>query len=592
MHGMLRRAWGPSARAALLAAALYTLLAIAITYPLVTHLSTGMLRGLDSQDGFEQIWVIGWVQHVILAQHGGFWDAPIFYPTRGAFAYQDTLIPLALITLPLWWLLHNPLVDYNAMVILAYPASAMAMYALALHLCGDRRAAFLAGLIFAFCPYRERHVEHLNQLSAEGIPLIILGFELARSRGGAWRWAGLGGAIVLCTTLSVYYLAFTVLALAGYAGILLFKRQPLFARASRRGVWALGVVLLAEIPLLLPYLNTSRSVGAQRKLSDIVYFSADVRDFLHVGPQSLIYGWTDGLWRIAPLDVRQYLFPGWTAVALALVGAFALGRRSGAGEARRAPATGRFYLALAGLLALLELGPYLRLFGTLTHLPLPYFIVYLLPIYGGFRDIGRYEQVMMAFLAGGAAIGAARLLLLAGPVRARRLLTALTALLVLEYWVVQRPLVPVASGSHIPPVYSWLAKQPPGVLVELPACGLPGAYCVEESTYKYYATYHWHPLVNGGGGFFPLDWNATTATLDTFPAPAGLAVMRTHSVRYIVVHPSYPRYAAALALARKHTVWSRSFDGDLVFLLDGRGTLTACDRGRWPMSNPQPGCPA
>jgi hypothetical protein len=554
---MLHQHWAmrSGAIAVALSAGLYLAIALVFTYPLISHLDSGILRNLDTEDAFEQTWVVAWVQHVILTHHASLFDAPIYYPARDTLAYQDNLIPIAILTLPLYLAWHNPLIVYNVALIVAFPLSALAMYALAYHLARHHGAAFLAGLIFAYSPYRERHVEHLNQSSAEAVPLIILTFELARTSGGNLRWLAFGLSLALCTTLSVYYLMFTVLGLACYVAVLAFHRCTVVSRAGRSGLWGLAAGLAVFVLALLPYLTTQRTVGGERKLQEVVFFSSDVRDFLHAAPQSLLYGWTDGFWRIAPFEVRQYMFPGWTALVLALLGGWWTFRR----RRSRCDSTaitwplGRAYLATALLVAIFEMGPYLRLFGSLIKVPMPYMAIYtLVPGYAGFRDIGRMDQVMLVFLCGAAAIGAARLLALVPARAARRVLLLLAVLIVLENWVIQRPLLPVASGTAVAPVYRWLATQPAGVVAELPMCHLPGAPCIEEAGYMYYSTYHWHPLVNGGGGFSPADWDATTGSLLTFPSAAAIDTLRAHQVRYLVIHPSFQHIAAVRTFLAAH----------------------------------------
>ncbi len=581
-------------RAGLLAAAaatvVYALLSTLYTFPLLFRLDSGIMSSAaPGGDALQQTWIIAWIQHALFTHPTALFDAPIFYPTRGTLAYQDHMLLLAVGLLPLAAVAHNPLVVYNCAVLLSFPLCGLSMYALAAHLCRDRRAAFLAGLIIAFCPYREGHIEHLNLLSAEGIPLMILGFEAARSRGGAWRWGAFGLALLLCITLSLYYAGFTLLGLACYVLLLLVRRRVVIAHGAWRGLWALIAVLPVCAAFVIPYMRTQSSVGDERRLQDIVYFSADVRDFLHAGPQSLLYGWSDALWRIAPLAVHQYLFPGLTALALAIVGVLSerakdrpvrmarsplrlqplrraawlrarhlLGgrRRVGADISRAVCAPASIYGATALMLAVLILGPYLRLFGSFTSVPMPYFIVYLLaPGFRGFRDIGRYDGVIMAYLAVAAAYGATTLFARVGIRRPRLVpyaLSAVAALLVLEYAVVQYPLQPVLSGARIPPVYRWLAAQPPGVVAELPLCGLRGPFCWEESSYMYYSAYHWHPLINGGGGFFPPGWPQRIAAVNLFPSPRALAALRRLDVLYIVVHPNYPRLRAVQALLAVH----------------------------------------
>lgn len=532
-------------RAFALSGLAYLAMAIAYTWPLAAHLSNGMLNEVDAQDGYEQIWVIAWVQHALATAPTHLIDAPIFYPTRGVLAYQDHMTPLAILLFPVQWLTGNPLVVYNVGLILAFPCTALAMYPLAWYLSGDARAAFLAGIIAAYSPYRERHIVHLNQSSAEAVPLIIWSFERARRDGGVSWWLALAGSLFLCSTLSNYYLGYTVLGLGVYSLVLLIRRQPVVTRQSLRSSWAFFLGLAPLVLVLLPYVHVQQTVGGERSLQDVVYFSADVRDFLHAGPESLLYGWTDALWRIPPLNVEVYLFPGWLALALLTIGVWRSRAPRGAfldNVRGRAVA----YAQTAFALGVLALGPYLRLFGTLTHVALPYMAVYFwLPGFSGFRDVGRVDQVLTVFVAGAASVGAARLLRRRSRWAARTMLVALAAILILEYAVIQKPLFPVASGDAIPSAYKWLAAQPSGVLLELPICGLPGQPCLEESTYMYYSTYHWHPLVNGGGGFFPAGWNGRIAPLQTFPSAAADVMIKQLDVRYVIAHPTFPRYSEA-----------------------------------------------
>jgi len=553
-------------RGFLLAGLAYLIMAMAYTWPLTLHLNSGILNEADAPDAYEQTWVIAWVQHALATNPTQLLNAPIFYPTQGVLGYQDHMTPLAILLYPVQWLTGNPLVVYNVGLLLAFPFTALAMIPLAWYLCRDMRAAFLAGIIVAFSPYRERHIVHLNQSSAEGVPLIIWTFERARREGGAGWWLGLAGSLLLCSTLSNYYLGYTVLGLAVYSLICLVRHQTLIARAAWRGSWAFLLGLAPLGLVLLPYVRVKAAVGAERRLQDVVYFSADLRDFLHAGPESLLYGWSDGLWRIAPLTVEVYLFPGWLAVALAVL---AMRRGSPGITTMREQAIA--YAQTAVAIGILTLGPYLRLFGTLTHLALPYMAVYFwLPGFSGFRDVARQDQILTVFLAGAAAIGAARLLAKLKARTAARAFAALIVILGLEYAVVQKPLIPVASGTAIPAVYRWLAHQPPGVVLELPICGLPGQPCLEESTYMYYSTYHWRPLVNGGGGFFPEDWDQRIGPLQSFPSPSANAMIRHLGVRYVIVHPNFPRYRQALAYcalaATCRTTRSLQFGSDLVFV--------------------------
>ena len=517
----------PPVVAALIAFLAYSAMAVAYTFPLITHLGTGFLHGVDSDDAFQEAWVVSWVQHALLTNPASLYNAPIFYPTKTALAYIDSMLPVAILLLPVRLVTDNAAVIYNIAVISSFPLSAICMYAWANHLVHDNRGAFLAGLIYAYCPYRLRHIEHLNMLSAECIPLTLLCFDVARKRGGKLAWLGFGLSLVLGAVTSLYYAAFALVGLAFYAIVLRLRGQLRILPGMLRDMWPFLLTLPLFVAVLWPYISIANTSTGPRRLQDMVFFAADVHDLLHTGPQNLLLGWSDGLWRLSPLDTRQYLFPGFVATCLA-----ALACRRGRPAERHGPrdvpdssSSARTLVIVAALLAILSLGPYLKLFGTFTFgslgkIPLPYLAFYdLLPPLRGMRDVGRYGQVAMAFLAAASALGLGRLLAGRRPATSRRIFVATVCLLVVESWSVQQPLIKVQSGGAIPSVYAWLHRQPAGTVLELPICDqrLPWSSCTEEFIYMYYQTYHWHPLVNGWAGSYPRDWGARTTTLGRFP---------------------------------------------------------------------------
>ena len=74
--------------------------AIALTWPLVTELGTSAHHPLDPPF---QAWTIDWVQHKIFSP-GDLFDANIYAPEQTTLAYSDSLIGVAVPLLPLHWL--------------------------------------------------------------------------------------------------------------------------------------------------------------------------------------------------------------------------------------------------------------------------------------------------------------------------------------------------------------------------------------------------------------------------------------------------------------------------------------------------------
>jgi hypothetical protein len=103
----------------------------------------------------------------------------------------------------------------------------------------------------------------------------------------------------------------------------------------------------------------------------------------------------------------------------------------------------------------------------------------------------------------------------------------------LEYWVAPLPLFTFPSGT--PPLYAWLARQPRGVIVELPLPrleALPGA----DARFTYMSIFHWMPMMNGYSGYYPPSYVQLLVRLRQFPAAPSVEALWWYRVRYLIVH--------------------------------------------------------
>ena len=79
-------------------------------------------------------------------------------------------------------------------MLLAFVLSATGMYYLVRHLTGDRRAAAISAIGFAFCPFVFAHTAHIQLLMTAGLPFTHARVPSsgrtadARPRRGARRW--------------------------------------------------------------------------------------------------------------------------------------------------------------------------------------------------------------------------------------------------------------------------------------------------------------------------------------------------------------------------------------------------------------------
>jgi len=105
-----------------------------------------------------------------------------------------------------------------------------------------------------------------------------------------------------------------------------------------------------------------------------------------------------------------------------------------------------------------------------------------------------------------------------------------------------RPLDLSALPDRRPAVYEWLARQPAGVVCEYPIGNLQGRVGPQDSTYMYYSTRHWQPLVNGYSGFAPPSYQELLERLRGFPDDEAIAYLKARGVTYLLVHsPFYIR---------------------------------------------------
>ena len=106
-----------------------------------------------------------------------FFDANIFHPAPLTLAYSEHLVPQALQIFPIYALTGNPILCYNLLFLSTFVLSGLGMFLFARELTGSIAAAFIAGLLFAFAPYRVPQSSHLQVLSSQWMPFALYGFR-------------------------------------------------------------------------------------------------------------------------------------------------------------------------------------------------------------------------------------------------------------------------------------------------------------------------------------------------------------------------------------------------------------------------------
>jgi F5/8 type C domain-containing protein len=340
----MRRFFSPPVLAA---AGVYVLLTAALTWPLVLH--PARLVPNDLGDPLLNTWILAWDARVVPLT-ARWWNGPQFYPVDGTMAFSEHLLGLTIITTPVMLAGGSPLLAYNIAFFLSFVLSGLSAYFLAFTISRRHDCAFLAGLAFAFAPYRMAQFAHVQVLSSYWMPIALAALHryFDDHRG---RWLAVFAAAWLMQALSCGYYLFYLSVLIGL-WVPWFVRGPLTWRLLARvaAAWAAAALLL--VPVLYGYWRFQHAYGLRRGIDEIVSFSADVASVLKAPVNLRVWGWLDVV-RHPESDI----FPGVTVVVLVVAG-LVIGWRHAAMEKIGRLRIARAFVALALLFFAIAASPF------------------------------------------------------------------------------------------------------------------------------------------------------------------------------------------------------------------------------------------
>ena len=574
----------------IIAVALYTFLALVLSWPLVQHLGTHVPGSYTwAFDEYTFVWNTWWFRYALfdLGQNP-LYATHIFYPLGISLVLYTYNLFNALISLPFQAFLPLPAIS-NLTFLWATVLSGYGTFLLVEYLLQDLQlpepatspsssstrylVAFLAGLIYAFGSFRMVYaaIGHYDMWSTAWIPLYAL-FLSRTIREPGWRNAVFAGLFLVLAMLSemifgVFLALLTLILLAFVLG-----RRGRAEVAGGLGGLAKRLLLLGLVagvlylPLLLPILREMSSGYELAGWGDAEKLSVDLLGL--VTPTALHP--LGGDWVVVLRQTREgtsrfrdvnTVFLGWAGLALAVVGAARYRRRLGA------------WIASFVVFGLFSLGPLLQinsqsrfdLDGLTINVPLPFILLHYIPLVKANRVPNRFSAVLVLALAVLAGFGiywllhkladsrrsAFRALLLPGGL-------LIAALLIFEHWSVPLPL----TDARIPPVYEQIAAEPGDfAILQLPlgwrnSFGVQGA---ENTRTQYYQTYHHKRLLSGNisrNPPFKFDYFRRVPILESLIAiqtygqvdaerrtedRAGAGdFVRFYDLRYVVVAPGLP----------------------------------------------------
>ena len=577
------------------AVASYLLVTAAMALPLLRDVS-GLLPG-DRADPVLNAWLLWWnTQSTPFT--GSWWNAPAFHPYPGALAYSEHLLGLLPLSGPLQWLTGSPVVTYNLVFLLTFPLCGAAGYVLGRELTGRRDAAWVAGLAFAFAPYRMSQLSHLQVLAAFWMPLGLAALHrYLRDPRPHWL-AAFAGATTLQGLTNGYYLAYFPV-LVGLWAVWFSRGCGGWRRIARIG-GAGAAAMLPLVPLLATYRLLHAEQGLGRAPSEIAAYSADLTALAGIAPHLAFWGpleWSPGPeqelfpgvaislligtalwrargWRPAAPEPRYLRAARAAATALACLGgallvmrlaagpwavdvagfrvsvtsvdkigahfalaaavALLLGRTCTAAWRRRSPFA--FYLLAAAALGLCAMGPRPEVAGTPVMAYSPYLGLLEIPGFEALRAPARFWMLVLVCLSALAALSCARLAPSGG--RGRLVFfAAVAAGILLDGWG-RLPIVPSPSPSPL------LETRAAG-----PVADLPLGWRDDDAAAMLRGAAHGQPVVNGYSGHAPPYYGALAAGLRSGRGEvlAWLAEVGVRHVRLDRTRPGSRQLEAAAA---------------------------------------------
>jgi len=461
---------------------------------------------LDTNDGRWSIWVVAWVSHALTTDPSQLFRANIFFPHTNALAFSEGNVVEGVIGAPVWALTKNPYTTHNFVFLFAFAQSFVATYYLVRRLTGDRRAAIICGVMYAYCPFAFVRQAHIQLLMIGFLPWCMLAWHRFLDRTTIARAVELGLVMALTGLACAYYGIFAggmISFAAVWFGITRQRWKDLryWMPVAVAAITCVGVIA----PFFLPYLEMQEATGFERELSG--QYSANLGAWLSSS------AWAHRWWYPYLTKPTESIFPGILAIVFGVLGARMMLRTD-----RRDVAW--YYIILAVFTFWLTLGPAAGLYTLLYKA---------VPVFSFLRAPSRAGIVVTLCLVVLAAPALVAIMQRRGANLAGAILLLLVSADLYRAPLRMREAPPLSSA------YTALAELPKAPTIELPYWATPPEFH-RHAEYMLSSTAHWQPLINGYSDHIPQDFRDSAPILATFPSREAFAALEPLNARYAVVH--------------------------------------------------------
>src|SRR5919106_707182 len=228
------------------------LLALVMHWPLPLHIGSDIPKDLG--DPLPQAWQIAWGGHALQHQPLDYWQSNMYWPLDNTLAFSDALVgyaPFGLIGEGF----EAAIARYDLLFLFAYALAFVGTYLLARELGVGRFPAAVAGVAFAYAPWRLEQDGHMHVISSGGIPLalflLVRGYRRGSARTIVAGWLVATWQLALGFTLGLM-LAY-LLAVLAIVVLLAWRRKRPAGRVVAASAAGAAVFAAMGVLLALPY---------------------------------------------------------------------------------------------------------------------------------------------------------------------------------------------------------------------------------------------------------------------------------------------------------------------------------------------------
>ncbi|MEZ5291268.1 MAG: hypothetical protein R2745_09305 [Vicinamibacterales bacterium] len=275
------------------------LLFVSLTAVMTWPLAAGLGRDVpaDLGDSLLNMWIMAWDAEAFMGMAAGrmsfgdLWNANIFAPTPLSLTFSEHLVPQALQGLPFYLATGNIVLAYDVVFLSTFVLSGLGMFLLVRELTGSARAGLVAGLFYAFLPYRLGQFPHIQTLSSQWMPFALYGMRRYFDTGHLLSLAGGAAAFALQGLSTGYYLFYFAPVFGAYVLWEVIVRGRWRDVRTWLSLGGAGLATLAVMaPFLRPYQQARAQLGLERAYGELLTFSADLYAYVNAPPQAHLWG--------------------------------------------------------------------------------------------------------------------------------------------------------------------------------------------------------------------------------------------------------------------------------------------------------------